>query len=341
MKKWIPILPVLLLLITLGVPAAIVALLGAKHPVPPLEAQAQLPEDGPLIRVSLKETGKIITLPLEEYVKGVVAAEMPASFALEALKAQAVAARTNVVRRLQEGTQTAEGADISDDYTSGQAYCSDEKLRQLWGTDYSAKMQKIITAVAATQGEILTYGGRPIDAAFFSTSNGYTEASEDYWGEKLPYLRSVPVPWDAQAPRAHNEQTLSLSQLYSRLGVASITAASPQAPPLRVLEETPSQRVKSILVGDKILSGRQFREALGLYSTAFQWQLHGDTITFYTRGYGHGVGMSQYGAEGMARAGYTYQQILTYFYQGVKIGRAQTFLAKKKKFFPSQEFSLV
>jgi stage II sporulation protein D len=318
LKKWIPLILVVLLVMMMGVPSVLVVLFGKNEHSPPKEAAVTLPNDGPQVKIYLTKKKQIVSLPLEQYVKGVVAAEMPVTFSLEALKAQAVAARTNIVGRLKKGLKTPEGADITDDYTSFQAYSTDEQLRERWGVvQYELNMKKITEAVASTQGQILTYNDEPIDASFFSTSNGYTEASENYWGKTIPYLRSVSVPWDKTAPHATDKKTMALADMDRLLGIQTVPVSA--SPPLHVVEETSSDRVKRIQVGDKTFTGRQFREALGLNSTAFSWQIQGGQITFVTHGFGHGVGMSQYGADGMAKEGHDYKEILNYFYKGVQI----------------------
>jgi stage II sporulation protein D len=328
LKKWIPLTLVLFFVMMMGVPSLLIVLFGKKEHAQPQTTGPSVTDDGPPIHLYLKEKKQIVTLPLEQYVKGVVAAEMPITFATEALKAQAVAARTNIVARLAKGLKTPEGADISDDSARFQAYSSEEQLRAHWGmVQYEINWKKISEAVAATNGEILTYQGEPIEAAFFSTSNGYTEASENYWGTKIPYLRSVSVPWDKTAPHATDEKTISVAEMDRLLGIQTVPVST--APPLHVLEETAADRVKRIQVGDKTLTGREFREALGLYSTSFSWQIHDGEITFITHGYGHGVGMSQYGANGMAKEGRSYKEILTYFYQGVQIEDERKVLSMK------------
>lgn len=308
----------LTLVLMMAIPAGIVSILPKKETSPP--QHVVLNTEGPTIKVFMKETGKVSEMPLEEYVKGVIAAEMPANFSLEALKAQAIAARTNAVRKLEAKSLTPEGAHVTDDYRQTQAYSTDDKLKQRWGiVEYQLNMNKIMEAVNETHGQILTYNGEPIDALFFSTSNGYTEDSQDYFGKPLPYLRSVASPWDKQVKHATDVTSMTLQDFTKEMGIRAVVTASNQSSMIKVLETSKTHRVKKIRVGDKIMSGPEFREALGLFSTDFTWQVEGNKITFTTHGYGHGVGMSQHGADGMAKEGKTAQQILTYFYQGATL----------------------
>lgn len=307
------------LVLMLAIPAGLVSIL-PKHKQSGATEHTTLNAEGQTIKVWMQETGKIVEIPLEEYVKGVVAAEMPADFPLEALKAQAIAARTNAVRILKANVRTPEGAHVTDDHRQIQAYSSDEKLKNRWGiVQYQLNMNKIIQAVNETHGQILTYEGKPIDALFFSTSNGYTENSQDYFTKALPYLRSVESPWDKQAKHASDVMSLSLQEFAKRLGIQTVVTASSPNPLIKVLETSETKRIKKIRVADKVMSGPEFREALGLYSTDFSWIIEGNKIIFTTHGYGHGVGMSQYGADGMAKEGKSAQQILAHFYQGATV----------------------
>lgn len=279
------------------------------------------PAGGPAIRVYRAATGAVTSVPLEDYVAGVVAAEMPADFQMEALKAQAVAARTNAVRALARPGRAPGGADITDDPRRDQAYRSPDELRLRWGAEFPAKYARVLEAVRGTRGLILLYGGRPIEALFFSTSNGYTESAKELWGRDLPYLQSVPSPWDAAiAPRFKATKTVTIQELADALHLDAVPATAAGAPLIQVLAESPTRRVKEIRVGDKRMSGNDFRQALGLNSTSFTWRAAGGRVTFETVGYGHGVGMSQYGAEALARQGRTAEEILAYYYRGTALG---------------------
>lgn len=275
----------------------------------------------PSIRVYLTEERKIETVPLEQYVQGVIAAEMPLDFRPAALEAQAIAARTYIVRRLRLDDRSgvpAKGADVTDTIEH-QAYRSLAEMRELRNRDEEG-WRKAKTAVERTAGEILVYGGEPIEALYFSTSNGYTENSEDVFPAKLPYLRSVHSPWDkAGSPRAEETFEMKLSEFYERLGVETVKVGAGGGSSIQVLERTEGQRVKRMRAGDLQLTGVEARRLLGLRSAAFEWEIRGGVIRLTVYGSGHGVGMSQWGAEGLAKAGFDARRILKHYYTDVEI----------------------
>lgn len=285
-------------------------------------------EEGPLVPVYRAKQRKTETIPLETYVRGVVAAEMPIEFELEALKAQAMAARTYIVRRLLNGE--AQDAIVTDT-TSNQVYTSDDELMLRWGSgSFAANMDKLKRAVAETRDLVLTYDGLPIEASFFSTSNGYTENSEDYWNAYTPYLRSVPSPWDAQlSPKYKETVRFSAKELQSKLGLSSAVPVSSGGAGMRVLEYSAGHRVKKLAVGGKTFTGREVREKLDLHSSQFQWRFQDGAWQITTFGYGHGVGMSQWGANGMAKEGRQAAEIVSYYYTGIQIGSAAALLKAK------------
>ena len=269
---------------------------------------------------------KIEEIPLEDYLVGVVASEMPADFHIEALKAQALTARTYIVRQLTgKGNHSGlpKGAEVGDTIMD-QVYSSDDQLKKEWGAAYSTNRKKILDAVRATSGQIITYNGQPIDASFFSTSNGYTENSEDYWSSALPYLRSVPSPWDVSSPKFNNQTIIPVADFEAKLGIQLNAGSSSIG---EILGRTAGNRIAKVDFSGKILTGKQIREKLGLTSSDFTWVRDGNSIIIHTKGYGHGVGMSQYGANGMAAEGKTYEQIVKYYYKGVQITSTQNTLA--------------
>ncbi|MGE7763690.1 stage II sporulation protein D [Peribacillus sp. NPDC096540] len=259
---------------------------------------------------------KIQKLPMESYLAGVVAAEMPADFEEEALKAQALTARTYIVDQLINDNRMGlpDGADVSDTVMH-QVYMNNDELKEQWGSDYKWKMKKINKAIKETQGQILTYNGKPITATFFSTSNGYTENSEDYWEAEFPYLKSVSSPWDKESPKFYNKMVVDAADFEKKLGVNLSSGTTIGT----VIERTSGNRVGVVEIGGKKLTGKQIREKLGLKSSDFNWERQGNQIVITTKGYGHGVGMSQYGANGMAREGKNYEDIVKYYYKGVKV----------------------
>lgn len=279
------------------------------------------------VNVSVYRTNakQVDTIPLEEYVKGVVAAEMPAAFEPQALKAQALTARTYIIKMLLNETDLnlPEGADITDTKMH-QVYKSDAELHKAWGNDYDWKMKKITQAVKDTEGQIITYDGKPIDALFFSTSNGFTQNSEDYWPTAFPYLKSVESPWDKQSPKYAYKEAIPVSQVEKKLGVN----LGDDGEIGKVLARTSGNYIETIEIDGKKLNGRDIRDSLDLRSTDFTMVKKDDKVIVETRGYGHGVGMSQYGANGMAKEGKSYKEILKHYYNGISIKDTKAYTAK-------------
>lgn len=284
---------------------------------------AESPLDVPVYRSQAKQIEEV---PLEEYVIGVVASEMPAEFEVEALKAQALAARTYITKRLMNNqTLGAPEGSVVQDTQDHQVYKNRDELKAAWGDEYESKLQKITAAVAATQGKILTYQDQPIDASFFSTSNGYTENSEAYWTEAIPYLKSVESSWDKNSPKFYDKKVISIKDFESTLGVKLDTSSGTVG---KITELTPGKRVAKVDINGKQFTGRQIREELGLKSSDFTWEIKGDSVVIETKGFGHGVGMSQYGANFMAEDGKTYEEIVAHYYNGTKVSEAEPFLSK-------------
>jgi len=293
----------------------------------PVQETPQEETAGLTLRVFREETGEILELPLEDYVLGVVAAEMPAEFEEEALKAQAVAARTFALRRLRDdggpGCEKHPEADVCTDPAHCQGWLSREEQQQKWGlVNYSRFQEKLARAVNSTEGLVITYNLELIDAAYHSTCAGHTENASQVWGQEVPYLVGVPCPYDAASPRYREEVSYLLAEVAARLETqVAVPAAGGLgfAVDMAVLEESKTGRVLKLQAGEKTYSGGEVRERLGLRSTKFQWQLEGDNLVFTTLGYGHGVGLCQYGANGMAREGRSFREILQYYYRGVEI----------------------
>lgn len=265
-----------------------------------------------LIDVSIKrsDTEAIETVPLEQYVASVVASEMPAKFELDALKAQAIAARTYMVNHLIH-----EGDEVISDTVDHQVYRNEEELKTLWGEDFNWKWEKIKRAVKETENLILTYEDQPITPTFFSMSNGYTEDAENYWGTELPYLKSVQSKWEEEEPNFVSQEIFTVQELNDRLNLQLKTGIHIPI----TTERTPSNRIKEITIAGESFSGRTIRESLQLRSTDFTVEQKGEHFIFTTKGYGHGVGMSQYGANGMAKEGKNFEEILAHYYDGIDI----------------------
>lgn len=277
------------------------------------------------IKVYMHEQGKIVDMHLEEYIAGVVAAEMPAEFELEALKSQAVAARTYAVKNMMffggSGLVSQPGADVSTDYHQSQAWVSTEKLKERWGNNYTAYWGKIGRAVEETRGQVITYNGELINAVFHSTSGEHTASAKEVWGFDYPYLTSVPCTWDQKTPRYQERKEFPVANIEQLLGSETQVVAAMQngSGAIQVIEKTDSGRVAQIRIGSKVLPGLAVREKLDLRSTNFTVEIRDGKMIFNTIGYGHGVGLCQYGANGMAKTGRDYRQIITTYYTGVAL----------------------
>ena len=268
------------------------------------------------VRVKRLATNEIQIVPLEEYIVGVLAGEMPVYFELEALKAQAVASRSYVLKRLEYNKDSE--YDVVDSVLN-QVYLDDNYLKEAWGKDYVVNINKLRTAVNQTIDEYLEYDGEIIDALFFSTSNGYTEDASVVFNLELPYLKSVESKWDAQTSSVFNSQkTISLQEFYEKLGLEYKSELS-----FNVLERSDTNRIIKLEINGNMLNATDVYNKLGLRSTDFNLTQVGTNVVIDTKGYGHGVGMSQYGALGMAKEGYNYMQILEYYYSGAEIKKIQ------------------
>ncbi|MGA9287271.1 MAG: stage II sporulation protein D [Anaerobacillus sp.] len=276
------------------------------------------------VPVYRSEKSKTMDIPIEDYVMGVVAAEMPSEFNIEALKAQALTARTFVVAKLTNPPGDLPSEAVVTDTVQDQVYKDKDQLKQSWGKDFDKKYAKIQEAVDSTAGQILTYEGNPIYASFFSTSNGYTENSEDYWENAAPYLRSVESPWDVDSPKYEDTVSFTVGEFEKKLGVSLPGDGSIGS--IKTL--TAGKRVAEASVNGKTYSGREIRDLLGLRSSDFSWKRTGNSIAVTTKGYGHGVGMSQYGANGMAEEGKGYSDIVKYYYKGVAISEIGSYVSK-------------
>jgi stage II sporulation protein D len=254
-------------------------------------------------------------IELECFIIGVVAAEMPASFEPAALQAQAVAARTYVLSHCPPYGEPKHGeAAVCCDPAHCQAYADDAALKTRWGDNYAKYYARVEAAVLDTKGEVLCWQGSLIEAAFCSTCGGRTESAAYCWGQDFPYLVAVDCPYCRASPRFCEFRSFTLNE------AASLLKAQPQQlAQMRAQSYTAGDRVGLLQVGDHIYQGTEVRSLLSLNSAAFNWLIIGDTIYFSTLGYGHGVGMCQYGANGMAKAGFSYQEILAHYYSGTTL----------------------
>ncbi len=264
-----------------------------------------------VIKVKDEKSGQISEIPFEDYIKGVVAGEMPTSFEEEALKAQAVASRSYVMYKIK--------GNKNNDYdilntTTHQVYLSDEKLKENWKEEYTKKINKIKSAIAQTRGEYLSYNGEIVNAMFFSTSVGATENSEEVFVSKLPYLRSVSSKWDEQSPVYTDTAIFELTDFYNKLNIKYNNKIT-----VEPISQTTTGRIRKLKINGIEMKGSEVATKLKLRSNFFNIIQNDNKVTITTKGFGHGVGMSQYGANGMAKEGYKYNQILKHYYQGTEI----------------------
>lgn len=278
-----------------------------------------------VIRVLDFTSGQVTELAMQDYVTGAVLAEMPATYHEEALKAQAVAARTYAVRQREkqrlDPDEMLMGADISNDSTRFQAYFTPEQAKAFYGDSYEKYYDIVSSAVEATDGEILVYDGEPIVAAFHSTSGGRTESAEVVWGSPMEYLVPVESVEDENSPVYYDEKIFTEDELSSRIAEAYPDADfSDEAEKWIIIgDRSTSGTVIELTAGGEILTGTEFRQLLGLRSANFETEYADGIFTVTTKGNGHGVGMSQYGANAMANEGADYKEILMHYYTGAEI----------------------
>lgn len=252
----------------------------------------------------MKTEDETLNIPLEEYIVGVVAGEMPISFELEALKAQAVASRTFVLSRNLKVDNT----------TNTQVYLADDQMKKNWGNNYAENKAKIQKAIEETSYEAMLYDGEYISALFFSSSNGQTVNCEDYFQGEVAYLKSVDSHWDLTIdPNNVRETTFTKEELAKLFDVENAE--------MNIISYTDSGYVEKVVINDKTYTGREVRERLDLASSCFEIELTSNGYTFQTKGNGHGVGMSQYGAQAMALENKNYKDILNHYYQNIEIKR--------------------
>lgn len=260
-------------------------------------------------KIVVKDKNNLLnTLNIEDYIVGVVAAEMPASFNDEALKAQAVASRTYAIYKIN--TSTGDFDVVTD--VSNQSYITIEEMKNKWGSDFNKYYDKVKQAVDNTKGEVMTYDGEVIEAYYFAMSNGYTEKSSLVFASDRDYLQSVESSYESDLKNFSVTKEFTESEICTKLNVScdNINIAN--------IERSDTGRVNKITINGVTFKGTEVRKKLDLRSTDFTITKDGDKYLITTKGYGHGVGMSQYGANGMASEGYNYQDILKYYYQNIE-----------------------
>ena len=291
-------------LIILIIPVIIIKILTPKK----IKNKTYQKTDNITVRVKRENKNTIEKIPLEKYLIGVLAGEMPVSYDIEALKAQAVAARTYTINKIEQN-KTKEYDVV--DTTNDQVYKDEQQLKEIWKEKYNENTKKLKPAIKETNGEYLTYEGKPIHAFFFSTSSGTTENCKDVFGESLPYLVSVSSTWDENSPSYQGELKLTKEEFCKKLEI--------NCNEIKInIERNETNSIKNITINNKTIKGTDFRFKLGLKSTNLEIEQTNNDIIIKTKGYGHGVGMSQYGAKELANNGYKYDEILKHYYQGVE-----------------------
>lgn len=293
------------------------------NPTPAATPQIMEPgEDDKTTLHVLMEDGQVEEMTMGEYLWSVVAAEMPAAFESEALKAQAVTARTYTMWKMEAGEAKHPDAHVCTDINCCQAFVSREEAAVNWGRAADEYVEKIQDAVLATDGVIMTYEGQPIQAVFFSSADGRTEDAVAVWGNSVPYLIGVDSPEGENVPNYHTEVVFT-EQEFREIFLQKYPGADLSGTPDTWFQNrtlTESGRVATLDVGGITVKGTELRGVLGLRSASFTVETAEDQITFRVTGYGHGVGMSQYGANALAQQDRTWEEILAWYYTGVEIG---------------------
>ena len=273
------------------------------------------------IKLLHTENGEIEELNLDEYLYGVVSSEMPASFDMEALKAQAVVARTYTIYQIKNGGKH-ENADLCDSSLCCQAWISKENRLARWEDNLKEEYwKKITTAVNETKGKVILYNGEPINALFHSNSGGKTELSLNVWGGNFPYFQTVETSGEENYTSYNSEVEISKDDLVKIMleNYSDFKIDFSKENYIQIIELTEGNRVKKIKIGNKELSGVEARKVFNLKSAKFDVSINGDLIKFSVNGYGHGVGLSQCGSDSLAKQGKNYAEIIKYYYKDVEI----------------------
>lgn len=275
------------------------------------------------IKLYHTKTKEVEEIPLDEYIYGTVSAEMPANFELEALKAQAVVSRTYTLYQIINGNKDHDGAEVCDDSNCCQAWISKEDRLAKWTENKEEKWNKIEECVNETKGKIITYNNEPINAFFHSNSGGKTELPVDVWGggSNMPYLQVVETSGEDGYTQYNSEVELTNEEIVEKLKekYSDIQIDFNNDEDIKIVEYTSSERVKTIKFGNHEISGTEARSIFGLKSTNFEVEKEEGKIKFTVKGYGHGVGMSQTGADSMAKSDSSAEEIIKHFYVGVEI----------------------
>lgn len=265
------------------------------------------------ISVFMSNENQIEEMDMRQYIIGTVAAEMPASYNSEALKAQALAAITFAEYQKINNNDSLNGADISDNSNTHQGYMSKSEMQEKWGDTYETYYEKIADAVDEVIDEVIVYNGKPIIAAYHAISTGKTESAENVWGKSVPYLISVNSEGDKYSSRYSSTVTFTENELKEAVK-SKVKNPTENEDGIIINETTDSGTVSSVTVFGEKLTGMELRNLLSLRSPSFDVSYKNGEYLFTVKGYGHGVGMSQYGADWYAKQGYTYKEIISHYY---------------------------
>ena len=318
MKRFIMVI-IAVIFVTLFIPLAVVMLMGKTiDNSSPFDA----PETAEMVKVYIKQTDTVCDMDISRYLTGVVAGEMPADFEEEALKAQAVAARTYLVSHMYDYAsgniaEEHKGAVICTDSTHCQAWLSEQDFKKN-RENADEKWDKITRSVKSTSKEIITYKNKPISAVFFSTSWGRTESAEDVWGKEIPYLKSVKSKGDELSPRYESEESFSTED-FKKKAEEKISGTDWNKGLFGNIVRSDAGGIKTIDIGGVTIKGTELRTIYGLRSANAELTEQDGTVKISVKGFGHNVGMSQYGANYLASHGADYKKILKSYYSGVRI----------------------
>lgn len=276
------------------------------------------------VKVFMSQDDLVLTVTREEYLIGVLAAEMPPTYHEQALKAQAVAAYTYLLRKISEQESkpdaSLKGAYLTNDSSAHQGYLTEEERKEKWGDKAESYEKKLQKAVSEISGKVITYDGEPIIAAFHANNCGVTHSAKTVWGNDVPYLQSVTSTGDKLSPDCIKTVAITPQQFSSDVSSLDGCELSGEAKNWVGKIKTDSHGyVESVEVGGGTYTGMALRDAVGLRSAVFTYEFKDGNLHFTTEGYGHGVGMSQYGADYMARQGSTWEEIIKHYYKGVEI----------------------
>ena len=312
MKKMLLIV-ISVIIITMGIPLLVVSTYKEK------KVETEPTPEKEKINVYVHTQDKVIEMDTIQYLKEVVSAEMPANFHEEALKAQAVAARTYMLTRKNEGpTDIHKGADICTDSTHCKAWMSEADRKKAWGQYAEKNWHKISDAVESTNDMVITYQGNLISAVFHSTSSGTTENAKDVWGGDVPYLVSVSSPGDTESPKYNSNAEFNIDE-YKKICEENIPGINWENGLFCNIERSTAGGITLINIGGITVKGVDFRKMFSLQSTNIDIKEENGKVIMTVKGYGHGVGMSQYGANYLANEGKNYIEILKTYYTGVEV----------------------